>query len=156
MNRIPDSDRDEREWQAQERALQQERQGAPAAHDDAAAARYRPVARVLLEPLPDALPADFAVQVAALARRQQARTADMDLRLERNLMRGLGAALVLGGAVALALYGQVSWDAFANVVPSTRDTGASWWLPALLCVGLSWGMDGVRKLASRRDPLRPA
>jgi len=155
MNRIPDSDRDEREWQAQERALQQERQGAPPAHDDLAAARYRPVARVLLEPLPDALPADFAAQVAALARHRQARAAAMDLRLERNLMRGLFATLVLGGAVALAIYGQGYWDALASAVPSSRDTGASWWLPALLCVGLSWGMDGLRKLAARRDHLRP-
>ena len=53
---------DEREWQAQERALQEERLHLTG---DPRLAAYRRIARALRQPLPDALPADFARRLAA-------------------------------------------------------------------------------------------
>ena len=55
---------DEREWRLQERALREERLASADGGDDGIAA-YRKVVRALREPLPDALPADFAANVAA-------------------------------------------------------------------------------------------
>ena len=55
----------EREWQAQEHALRAERLGLDPAAGDARVRRYRLLARALREPMPDALPADFAQRMAA-------------------------------------------------------------------------------------------
>jgi hypothetical protein len=145
MNRPNDPDRDPREWLAQERALQLERQGAAAAHDDPQASRYRPVVRALREPLADGLPADFAQRVALLAERAATARTDLDLRLERNLMRGLVAAFVLVALAASALYGQATWQAIAALVPGPRTGSTSNWLvPALGCVALSWALGALR------------
>ena len=149
MNRPNEPDRDEREWQAQERALQQERQGLAPGRDDPLAAGYRPVMRVLREPIPDALPADFAQRVAERALRLAEHRAALDLRLERNLMRGLVAALVLGGMFALAVYGGTLWRPLAASVAASSSPAAAWLLPALACVALSWTMDLLRKIPRR-------
>jgi hypothetical protein len=145
MNRPNEHDRDEREWQAQERALQQERLGLAPGRDDPLAAGYRPVVRALREPLPDALPADFARRVAERALRVADRRAAMDLRLERNLMRGLFAALVLGGLFALVVYGGTLWRPLAAGVAASSGPAATWLLPTLACVALTWVLDVVRK-----------
>src|SRR6185503_17201786 len=57
----------EREWLAQERALDAERRGLAPAGDNARVRRYRLLARALREPMPVALPADFARRMAAQA-----------------------------------------------------------------------------------------
>ena len=62
-----DHDIDEREWQAQERALQDARRGAPATPGDPLAARHRQVADALRVPPADLLPADVAERVARQA-----------------------------------------------------------------------------------------
>lgn len=144
MNRPNDHDRDEREWQAQERALQQERQGLPPGHDDPQAAGYRPVVRALREPVPDSLPADFAQRVAERVLRLADRRAAMDLRLERNLMRGLVAALVLGGLFALVYYGGTLWRPLAASVSASSSLAGTWLVPTLACVALSWALDALR------------
>ena len=82
---------DEREWQMQERALREERFGA-AAGDDPGIAAYRHVARALREPLPDALPSDFAEAIAAQAARLPVRG---ESALERWLVRLLYVAFVV-------------------------------------------------------------
>ena len=149
MNRPNDADRNEREWQAQERALQQERHGQAPGRDDPLADGYRPVVRALLEPVPDALPADFARRVAERALRLAEHRAALDLRLEQNLMRGLVAALVLGGLFALAYYGGTLWRPLAAGVAASSSPAAAWLLPALACVALSWTMDLLRKIPRR-------
>jgi hypothetical protein len=62
---------DEREWNLQERALREERLHAAAGDPDVAA--YRRIVRTLREPLPDALPTNFAASVAAQAFASSAR-----------------------------------------------------------------------------------
>lgn len=149
MNRPNEPDRDEREWQAQERALQQERQGLAPGRDDPQAAGYRPVMRALREPIPEGLPVDFAQRVAERALRLAERRAALDLRLERNLMRGLVAALVLGGLFALAFYGGTLWRPLAASVAASSSPAAAWLLPTLACVALSWAL-GLVRTAPRR------
>ena len=57
----PFDDAHEREWQAQEHALQAERLGLDPAGDNARVRRYRLLARALRQPLPETLPGDFAL-----------------------------------------------------------------------------------------------
>ena len=123
------------EWQAQERALHDERNGA-AIGDDPLQARYRAIARALRQPLPHALPDDFAAQVAARARRQAAH-APPDLRIEQRLMRVLIAVLALSAAVAVAWYGQQWLHAIALLLPGAA---LNWTLALMACVGLSWSL----------------
>lgn len=148
MNRPPDHDRDEREWQAQERALERERRAAPATHDDPRAERYRPVVRALREPLADGLPPDFAQRVAERARLARQSRAAVDLRLERTLIRVLVAAFALGALVAVALYGSPLWRSLAALASAFGAISGGWLLPALACLGLSWSMDAIRKSAA--------
>lgn len=152
MNRPIDAEPDPREWLAQERALQLERQGAASAHDDPQASRYRPVVRALREPMADGLPADFAQRVASLAERAATARKALDLRLERNLMRGLVAAFVLVALAAVAVYGQITWQAIAALAPDARaGSAAAWLVPALGCMALTWALGALRSTGLRRD-----
>ena len=99
------------EWLAQERALQDELAGV-ANSNDPLVARYRVIARALRQPLPDALPADFARTLAA-----QVQNAPLDTRVEQGLMRALVTLMALSGAVVAALYGQSWWPAIAELLP---------------------------------------
>ena len=96
---------DEREWQAQERARLAARDGTGPAGDPLAA-RYRRVAESLRAPLPDALPADFAAQ---MARRVQVPASvaatPVESRFELGLTRALVGVFGLAGAVVAAMYG---------------------------------------------------
>jgi hypothetical protein len=58
-----DGEREQREWEAQDRAPREERTGARHVR----AAQYRLVARALRHPPPAAVPSDFASRVAAEA-----------------------------------------------------------------------------------------
>jgi hypothetical protein len=137
MNRKHEIDVDEREWQAQERALQEERLHLTG---DPRLAAYRRIARALRQPLPDALPADFARQLAA-----RVGQVPLDTRFEQGLVRGLAALLALSGAVAAALYGQSWLPAIAAALPASASGVAAHWLLALgACVGMSWGFDRLR------------
>ena len=124
---------EEREWQAQERALHDERIGA-APGDDPLLAHYRRVARVLRQPMPQALPDDFAARVAARARPRAAH-APLDLRIEQRLVRVLVAVLALSSAVAVAWYGQQWVQAITMLLPGAA---LNWTLALTACVGLSW------------------
>ena len=139
---------DEREWQLQERALREERDGAPAG-EEPALAQYRRVARALRSPLPDALPADFAAQVAA---RAVARAHSGD-RLERILTQLLLALLAFSGVVAAMVWGGDWWRSSAALLPSPRhlDVALPWAVAVAACLGLSWAMEqlGHRRAAHR-------
>lgn len=132
---------DEREWQLQERALREERDGAPGG-DDPVLAQYRQVARALRAPLADALPADFAAQVAARAS-ARART---DGRLEQVATQLLLATLAFAGVVTAALYGGAWWRASIALLPASHaDVALQWALAIVGCLGLSWSADLLRR-----------
>jgi hypothetical protein len=130
------------EWLAQERALQDERTGANATNDPLVA-RYRVIARALRQPLPEALPVDFAQALAA-----KVQHAPLDTRVEQGLMRALVTLLALSGAVAAALYGQSWWPAIAALLPLSSGVAVNWALALAACVGASWLVEQVRRTSA--------
>jgi hypothetical protein len=132
-----DDEREQREWDAQERALRAEREGSAAA-GDADVAQYRLITRALRAPALDALPKDFATQTAARARRQ-ARIANESV--EVWLERGLVGLLLVAGAVAIRAYGVDSWLGVSFSVPEGAALGIQsvlgWSLAVAACVGIS-------------------
>jgi hypothetical protein len=132
-----DDEREQREWDAQERAVRVERAGSAAA-GDAVVAQYRLIARALRTPQLDALPRDFAARTAARARRE-ARVANESV--EVWLERGLVALLLLAGAAAIRIYGAESLFGFSFSVPDGATFGIqsvlSWSLVVAACVGIS-------------------
>ncbi|TWI05995.1 hypothetical protein IP90_00257 [Luteimonas cucumeris] len=139
---------DEREWQAQENALRDERLGIGASGDDPLVAGYRTVARALREAPEVALPADFARDVARAAVAQGS-SAHIDARLEQILLRLLVVALVLSGTAALAFYGNQ-----ALLAIDARLT--TWGLALATCMALTWAFDWLRRIRHDGDPLHPA
>ena len=140
MNTREKNTHEEREWQAQERALQDERNGAGPG-DDPLQAHYRLVAHALRQPLPHALPDDFVARVATQAR-QQAAHVPPDLRIEQRLVRALIAVLALSAAVVVAWYGPQWWQAITVLLPGAA---LNWTLALMACVGLSWSFDLLRR-----------
>lgn len=148
-----DDPRARAEWDAQERALREERLGVPVG-DDARVAEYRLLARALRHPPLDAVPYDFAAQVA----RRAAAGPAFDERLEGWLLRGLVALFAVAAVAVAGAYGGTWWpsgDALGTVLPD----GAGTWASAVIaCVALSWLMQGLmRQLdAGPRDGARAA
>jgi len=133
----------ELEWQAQERALRDERERTGVPPTDARCAEYRLIARALRQPLPDLLPADFARSLAA-----RVGHVPLDTRLERWLMRLLVGAMVVSGIVALLIYGAGWWQAVASSVPDTSATTLKWIYAVGACMGGSWLLEQLRQAAT--------
>ena len=133
---------DEREWQAQERALQDARAGTPST--DPLAARYRAVAEALRAPLPELLPPDFAARVAA-----QVRHVPLDARFEGTLVRTLTALLGLSGAVTAALYGRQWLPAILGPLQLDSASALNWALALGACVAITWLAEPLRRVAMR-------
>jgi len=131
------SEREQREWDAQERALRAERAGT-AVVGSAGEAQYRLIARALRAPQLDAIPRDFAAQTAARALRE-ARLANETVEIW--LGRGLIALLVLAGIAAIRIYGGQSLLGLDFSVPdgatNAIQTVVSWSLAVGACVGIS-------------------
>lgn len=128
----------EREWLAQERALQRERLQLDPAGDDARSQRYRLLARVLREPLPAALPADFAQQLAARIATAPARRSVPDTSFEFVLMAMLAIVLAVSTGVVAEIYGGAWLPSFATIVPTPRAPTTRWLLTLAGCLGASW------------------
>ncbi len=139
-----DTEREQREWEAQERALHAERSGAP---DGGAAdvAQYRLIARVLCAPQLSPLPADFAVRTAAGAALGSHAGGE---QLEVWLERGLIALLFVAGGVALAVFNGEWLEALSSSVSELSfqvperaafsvQTLVSWSIAIAGCVGIS-------------------
>lgn len=130
---------DEREWLAQERAMQAERGGAPdAASDDPLVARYRRMSHALRQPLADGPPADFA---ASLACQVAAREKEVDGRLERTFLQTLTALLGLSGGVTCVLYGREWVNAITRAMP---EGAMQWTVLVVACAGMHWALEQWR------------
>ena len=132
---------DEREWRLQERALREERL-ASADSGDAGVEAYRKVVRALRDPLPDALPADFAKSVAAQAARLPARN---DSALERWLMRALVVAFVASALYVVASDGAQWLRASLSLLPATDAVDMrNWGLALGACLFATWAFGRLR------------
>lgn len=139
----------EREWQAQERALRAERLGLDPSNGDGRVRRYRLLSRALRKPLPDALPADFAQRLAAQVAAAPARGSAAEARFEWALTSVLLAALVVAAGVAVAVYGGHWLPAFRPLLSARGMPGTGWLLALGACMAATWLL-GLRP--ARRQP----
>jgi hypothetical protein len=137
-------EREQREWQAQERALRAERRG-ERPQGDATVAQYRLIARALRDPPLAPLPSDFAVRTAARVAGANALSDQFDVWLGRALL----ALLLLAGLAAVLVY---SGDSLRDLSLSLLEraalrmqTLASWSMAIAACVALSSGFAHARK-----------
>jgi hypothetical protein len=128
----------EREWLAQERALQRERLQLDPTDDDARSRSYRLLARVLREPSGATLPADFAQQVAARAAATPLPTTAPESRFEFVLTLALGLVLLVAAGAVIATQGSAWLPAFRAVVPASPALANGWLLALAGCLGASW------------------
>jgi hypothetical protein len=131
-----ETEREQREWDAQESARRAERSGGGATNG-AAAAEYRLIARALRTPPVDPLPSDFAARTAARAvRDQRIANETVEVWLERSLV----ALLLLAGVAALLAY-RDSLPQISFSVPAGATVGIQsvlgWSFAVAACVGLS-------------------
>jgi hypothetical protein len=137
---------DEREWRMQERALREERLGADAPADPGLAA-YRRVVRALREPTADALPADFAAEVAKRAARQPGRAKG---GLERTLLQALSAAFAASALYVVAGHGDEWLRASLRWLPAADAVAfRDWGLLLGACVAMTWAIGRPRGHAPR-------
>ena len=132
---------DEREWRLQERALRDERMHADDATDPEIAA-YRRIVRALREAPEDALPQDFAVQVAVRAAKLPARG---EGTLERWLVRFLSVAFVVSALYFVANDGGQWLRASLSLLPAADATALrSWGLALGACIAMTWAFGRLR------------
>lgn len=139
------NDHDEREWQAQERALGEVRAGVQASADDITLAQYRDIAKALRQPPQSGLPPDFAASVARLAHQLPASAEHARSKLARSelaLVRALVAIFALSALVALGVYGD---RLLAMLQAAAGAAGLQWSLALTACVALSWSLDWLRR-----------
>ncbi|ODT96079.1 MAG: hypothetical protein ABS82_06100 [Rhodanobacter sp. SCN 67-45] len=123
----------EREWLAQENAMRRERLQLDSTGDDARSRRYRLLARTLREPLPDALPADFARQLAA-----RVAAGPAGRSVESLLALALAIALAVAAGAVVAIYGGTWLPSFAALLPAPHAPATHWLLALGGCLGASW------------------
>ena len=128
----------EREWQVQEQARQAERLGLPGTHGDGRVRRYRQLVRTLREPVPNALPADFAQQMAARVGAAPNRCATMESRFELALTTSLVAALLVAAGVVAAIYGHAWLPPFRQFLPHAGAPATGWLLALGGCMAATW------------------
>ena len=143
-----DDDPNEGEWQAQERALRQERLGAASDEGTPRERHYRLLARVLAEQPAENLLPDFAAsmarQVAALDAAEEAR----ERQFERRLIVAMWSMLALAVIGVAIVYGN---EIVTALRPGQTSSPASpQWLCVLLgCIGVSWLAQRLRPNNSR-------
>ncbi|UHQ20711.1 hypothetical protein LVB87_06100 [Lysobacter sp. KIS68-7] len=140
-----ESEIDEREWLAQERARLEARMGGVS--DDPLVARYRKVSQALRAPLPDALPEDFAASMARMAQAGVAapKLAEPDSPFERDLTRLLVGVLGVGAAVVVAVYGKAWLAPTMELLRLDSSVAVNWVLALGACVGATWLTEQLRR-----------
>jgi hypothetical protein len=129
----------EREWLAQESAMRRERLHLDSINDDARTRRYRLLARTLREPLPDALPVDFAQQLAErVAASPATRSAASSTRFEFTLLLALATVLAMAAGAVVAMYGGTWLPSFVAILPAPHAPATRWLLALIGCLGASW------------------
>ena len=123
----------EREWQAQERALADERAGVSPAAGEPQLRSYRLIAHLLAQPPEAQLPPDFARRTA---RRVEQAVRPVDTRFERNLLVLLAVAMAFAGAFALLRYG-AAWLPSLGQGPAGALAAKPWLWALAVCQGLS-------------------
>lgn len=143
----------EREWQAQERAMRAERLGLDANRDDARVQRYRLITRALRQPPAEALPADFAQQMAAqVAPHAVSAETPRERRLEATLFTCVIGIFVIAGAATTVLY-HLDWLSTLRIaLPALDPQAIRWPLAFAGCLGLSWLL-GKLKPRGQAHPL---
>ena len=133
-----DDDAHEREWLAQEAAMRRERLQLDSAGDDARSQRYRLIARSLRQPPPDALPADFAQQLAARVSAVPSPAASASASFEFKLMLVLAATMAIAAVAVVAIYGNAWLPSFTALAPNPQAPATRWLLALASCIGVSW------------------
>src|SRR5208282_2696429 len=131
------TDADEREWQAQELARLSECLGLDLAREDVLARRYRLLSRALRQPLPDALPIDFAERVAARVPAPPAMWVSASSRFDSIVLAVLGSTLVLSAVLVLARGGQNWLPGIRATLEAANPNHLRWPLAFVGCLGLS-------------------
>ena len=136
------SDEPTGEWQLQERALEEERRGVSPHDTQGALAEYRLIARVLREPLSDALPPDFAAHMATQV--ESAVELENDY-LEKWLQRMLSSVLLVAGAIAALVVGGRLVKMLSTSALGTTGLSAAtdWIVVAALCCLISSVLERV-------------
>ena len=129
----------EQEWQAQERALAEERLGI--ASGTARDSSYHVLARALLHPPINPIPADFAAKTAA---KVLLNAGSADERFEVWLQYIAIALLLLAGTVAAVRFSNIWIQAFADL------EHIQWLVLAGLCVLVSSALGHVRHFRSEQ------
>ena len=142
-DKFPKGTLGEREWDAQERAMQAEAAGAPDARDPLEA-RYRVVSRALREAMPPALPANFAEMMAARVGR-----APLDTRVEGALANLLTGLLVLSGLVVAVMYGADWLRASLALLPPMSGGAVQWIVAGAAGVAMSLAMSAFARTGVR-------
>lgn len=152
-NNIPvfDDAAREREWLAQEHAMRRERLQLDSITDDARTRRYRLLARTLREPLPHALPADFAQQLAdQVAARPAVRRVASGTRFEFALLLALAIVLAVAAGAVVSMYGDAWLPSFVAILPTPQASSTRWLLALVGCLGASWLLGQWQRYAQGR------
>ena len=139
-------DIDEREWQAQERARLEARIGGMS--DDPLVARYRKVSQALRVPMPDALPDDFAAQMARMAKAGVAPPTlaeAPDSPFERDLTRVRVGLFGVAAVVFAAMFGKPWLAPTMELLRLDSAVAVNWALALGACVGATWLTEQVRR-----------
>lgn len=143
---------EEREWQAQQRAVECERNGNVRADEASLVASYLPIARALRQPIPVQLPADFAARVAGMALLQSS-SVEIESTLEQRLVLLLSVVLGISGLIVGLIYG-ASWFVPAlGRIDQMGQSSLTLVFGLMACLGISALAQQVRRIADRDDPV---
>lgn len=139
---------EEREWQAQERARLEARNGAATPSDDPMVARYRKLSRALRTPMTETLPDDFAANVARLAQVgvvAQAPAEAPEAAFELGLTRALIGLFAIAAVVVAAMYGGQWVRPIMDLLHLDSAVAVNWALALGACVGATWATEQLRR-----------
>lgn len=143
---------DEREWLAQERARLEARNPGATPSADPMVARYRKLSHALRTPMDDALPDDFAANVARLAQAGVAVTAPLDApdaEVERKLTGLFVGIFAIAAVVVAAMYGSQWLPPILGLLKLDSAVAVNWALALAACVGATWATDQLRRHKER-------